>query len=101
MEGRTRAGLGPFYSRAQAVTAGEPAVLNRIRVWLNRNLSADDTMRGKKHEDTTAPNCSFQKYFAVSRPPARAPDTTINARAPSIISYIHLRRPSAAHADRH
>ena len=100
MEGRTRAGLGPFYSRAQAVTAGELAVLNRIGAGLNWVLVAD-TVRGKKHEDTTAPNCSFQKYFAVSWPPARAPDTTINARAPSIISYIHLRRPSTAHADRH
>ena len=100
MEGRTRAGFGSFYSRAQAVTAGEPAVPDRIRAWLNWILFIDD-MRGKKHEDTTAPNCSFQKYFAVSRSSARAPDTTINARAPSIISYIHLRRPSAAHADRH
>ena len=100
MEGRTRAGLGPFYSRAQAVTAGELTVLNRIGAGLNWVLVAD-TVRGKKHEDRTAPNCSFQKYFAVSRSSARAPDTTINARAPSIISYIHLRRPSAAHADRH
>ena len=101
MEGRTRAGFGTLYSRAQAVTTGEPAVLNRIGVLLNWIFFADDTMRGKKHEDTTAPNCSFQKYFAVSRSSVRAPDTTINARAPSIISYIHLRRPSAAHADRH
>ena len=101
MEGRARAGFGTLYSRAQAVTTGEPTVLNRIGARLNWILSADDTMRGKKHEDTTAPNFSSQKYFAVSRPSARASDTTINARAPSIISYIHLRRPSTAHADRH
>ena len=62
MESRACTGLGPFYTRAQAVTAGELAVLNRIGAGLNWVLVAD-TVRGKKHEDRTAPNCSFQKYF--------------------------------------